>query len=565
MEENTLPDHPNKERANEFNSFFATIGWKTFQAVGGKVINFTPKSETGLVFHETTPAEIVMILNNLKTKTAVGYDEIPTKILKDLKEEISTSISMLINKSLSTSIFPEALKHAIIRPIYKNKGSANEPKSYRPISILSALSKVFERVASNRIVDYLEKNKKLYASQHAYRKFHSTTTSLVELTEFLYEEIENKRIPAVISTDLSKAFDTVSHDLLLAKLEIMGFHKNTTTWLKSYLKSRSQVTKLGNVSSDVGSVISGVPQGSILGPILFIAFTADFAAALPDCKVVVYADDAAILTSATTLPLLKKKVEDSIHLAQVWYNNNGLLINADKSEVMVMKDKRKLEIEVKNKNSTTTINSVSQLKVLGVTIDSQLTWMPHISKVRARTTNAIRMISRTRSILPLATRRLLVDALVVPHFNYSDILYDGCSAEGSNAIQRQQNFAAKSLLGKRKFDSATEARNKLQWIDLKQRRKVHLGVFFHKAVNGRNSHHSIQMVQQRLATHSHYTRCKRAGHLNSVTHRTAIYEKSVFNRGVKVWNSVPELIKDKETTSFKTTLQRLYKGECNAR
>ena len=104
----------------------------------------------------------------------------------------------------------------------------------------------------------------------------------------------------------------------------------------------------------------------------------------------------------------------------------------------------------------------------------------------------------------------------------------------------------------------SEARNKLKWIDLKQRRKVHLGVFFHKAVNGRNSHHSIQMVQQRLATHSHYTRCKRAGHLNSVTHKTAIYEKSVFNRGVKVWNSVPELIKDKETTSFKTTLQRLY-------
>ena len=189
------------------------------------------------------------------------------------------------------------------------------------------------------------------------------------------------------------------------------------------MTSRSQVTKLGEVSADVDKVISGVPQGSILGPILFIAFTSDFAAALPDCKVVAYADDAAILTSATTLPQLKKQVERSISLAQEWYNRNGLLINADKSEVMVMKDKRKLQIEVKNNSTTSTITSVMQMKVLGVTIDSQLTWLPHIRKIRARTSNAIRMIARTRPVLPLATRRLLVDALVVPHFNYGDILY----------------------------------------------------------------------------------------------------------------------------------------------
>ena len=169
------------------------------------------------------------------------------------------------------------------------------------------------------------------------------------------------------------------------------------------------------------------------------------------------------------------------------------------------------------------------------------------------------MISRTRQFLPLSSRRLLVDALVVPHFNYCDILYDGCTAGASNMIQLQQNFAAKSLLGRKKFDSASEARQKLNWIDLKQRRNVHLGVFFHKAANGRNSEHAINLLRGRLATHYHHTRSKRAGHLNSVQHKTAIYEKSVANRGVKIWNSIPAEVKGiKITSTFKKSLQKLY-------
>ena len=361
------------------------------------------------------------------------------------------------------------------------------------------------------------------------------------------------------STDLSKAFDTVSHDLLLSKLEAMGFHKSCTNWLRTYLDSRSQVTKLGNTSSTVEKVVSGVPQGSILGPILFIAFTADFASSLPNCKVVAYADDAAILTSANSLCALKTKIEESIAQAQKWYNSNGLLINADKSEVMVMGKNHQIEVAVKSKTEETTIKSVSQLKVLGVYLDSKLNWIPHIRRIKSRASNPIRMIARSRSVLPLTTRKLLVDALVIPHYNYCDVLYDGCSTEGKHIIQRSQNYAAKSLLGMRRQDSATAAREKLGWIDLEARRKVHLGVFLHKAAKGNSSEHAKHMFEQRLANHRHNTRSRKAGKLNSITHSTALFERSVSFRGVQAWNTIPETIKgNHKTKSFKTALQNFY-------
>ena len=169
----------------------------------------------------------------------------------------------------------------------------------------------------------------------------------------------------------------------------------------------------------------------------------------------------------------------------------------------------------------------------------------------------MRLLSRARPFLPLTTRRLLVDALVVPH--YCDILYDGCTTAGRKIIQGSQNYAAKSLLGMRKFDSATEARQKLGWIDLEDRRKLHLGVFLHKASKGHTSAHATEMFKHRLATHSHNTRSKVAGHMNSTTHSTSLYEKSVFARGRKVWNSIPVTFKEcTKTKSFKDALQKFY-------
>ena len=555
-EDSVEPSNMTKEKANNFNNYFAPIGAETLNKMGLSVQEFEPTSTQGFMLEEVSPKDVVEVISRMKTNTAVGHDQIPAKIIKDLAETLSTTISELVNLSFTQSKFPHDLKHAVVRPIFKNKGTEEDPHFYRPISVLTAISKIFERIASNQIVKYLEDQKKFYISQHAYRQHHSTTTSLVELTDYIYNELENSNIPAIVSTDLSKAFDTVAHDLLLEKLEKMGFHEQSTRWIKSYLEKRTQVTKFASIESDRETVKSGVPQGSILGPVLFIAYTSDMAEAMPDCKIVAYADDAAILVSAKSIKVLRNKIKKCLSSAQEWYTSNGLLLNPTKTEFMIMGRSVKMEVEVEDMGRTEKIVSRDHLKVLGVKIDENLTWINHINQVRSRTSLAIRNIARTSSTLSLDSRRLLTEALVTPHYNYCDIIYDGCSKQAKNSLQRNQHYAAKSLLNRAKYSSATTALNDLRWIPLEDRRRVHLGVFVHKALKGKSSQHSTSNISSLLPKHKHQTRQKETRRLESTQHRSALVERSIFYRATKVWNDIPAAIRNTSSTkTFKDQYQ----------
>ena len=420
------------------------------------------------------------------------------------------------------------------------------------------MSKIVERAAVNRLVKYLEENNKLYRSQHAYRKAHSTTTALVEITEFLHAELENKNLPAIIATDLSKAFDSVSHSLLLRKMQELGLHKVCTAWIGSYLTDRTQATKFSSITSDEEKVLAGVPQGSILGPILFIAFTADLAETV-HCKVVAYADDAALLVSAPTWKQLKLRIEDNVVQAQAWYTANGLQINSTKTEFMVIKQRGTFEITIKNGPEQVTIKSKDCLKVLGMKIDSHLTWRNHASQIRSRATNAIRNIARTNNFLPQTSRVILTNALVVPHFNYGDIIYDGCTADVKEELERSQNYAAKAILGRTKRSSSTTALKDLKWIPLHQRRKIHQCVFVYKAIHNINSHHATSAILDLLPLHSHSTRHKEAKTLNSWQHSLSLTERSTIFKSTHVWNSIPREIRSTESMgTFKDKLQKYF-------
>ena len=289
------------------------------------------------------------------------------------------------------------------------------------------MSKVFERAATNQIVENLERNNLLFESQHAYRKSHSTATSLIETTDFIHKHLDEGKLVSLVSTDLSKAFDTLSHDLLLNKLRDMGFARTSTTWLKSYLSNRTQQVKINRITSSNETTKAGVPQGSILGPILFIVFTADLHHHLSDLKIVSYADDTQILITGNSDEDIKKKVESCINRAQVWYTTNSLKINPSKTEVLVLgrKKNRKLLFNVNEGSNTTTIESSNKLKVLGVIIDEGLTWEPQIKSIKSKTYRITRNLARTTSALTLKSRKFLYDALVTPHFSYCDTVLGG--------------------------------------------------------------------------------------------------------------------------------------------
>ena len=406
------------------------------------------------------------------------------------------------------------------------------------------------------MVTFLEKNKIINNNQHAYRKGHSTTTCLVEVANYIYKMIDQNKFTGIASLDLSKAYDSISHTLLLHKLSKMGFSAPSLQWIKSYLQNRKQVIKFKRFTSDEETVMSGIPQGSILGPILFICFTNDLAEIFKSSKMVSYADDTQIIVQAETIPQLKKKLENAIMNAQKWYEENSMMNNIGKTEFLIVntrKVKHNITIKVKDEGKYVTIKPSKTIKVLGIYIDENLNWTRQISEVRKKASNTIRNLHRINSIVPMKQKIQLYNALVVPHFSYGDIVWGGCGVTNAKRLQTTQNYAAKSILGMRKYDSATEALTKLKFLNLSQRRKVHEAVFTHKALSNNqpmNINHSYQTLRP-----TSNTRAAHSQKLNVPKHNTAKYQQSPFYRTIITWNTLPSNLEYNTTQQLKSKYQ----------
>ena len=553
------PDMLNQEKVNNFNKYFATVGIE----IQKKLQIVTPENNfaglAGFSFKPETTDSIGKLIDKIRDNVATGEDDISAKLIKDSKEIISPILMKIINIAYETATFPTCMKNAVIKPIHK-KSDPDEISNYRPISILPTLSKVFERAPTDQLVEYLENNNLLSKNQHAYRKRHSTKTCLVELINYIYKLLDLKRYIAIASLDLSKAFDSISHSLILQKLSKMGMSENTIRWIKSYLSNRRQKTKFSSFVSSQEPVLSGVPQGSIIGPLLFLCFTNDLPSIFEDkCKMICYADDTQLVVDAATLPQLIKKLEEIITLAQKWYTQNSMKNNIGKTEIMIMNNKntnlRNTIIKIKDDGKPISLIPQTCIKVLGVLLDDKLNWIKQVNKVKRSSMNATRNLHRINHLLPIKEKVNLYNALIVPHFDYADIAWGGCGKINSNKLQIVQNFAAKSITGHKKSDSATFSRHKLKFLDLQQRRNIHEAAFVHKSLQQLNPTNINSEYAKQQPTSN--TRNSHEGKLNLPIHRTSKYQQSPFFRTIKSWNSSPTtLTQSKLPNTFKINLQK---------
>ena len=443
------------------NKFFATVGTEI-----QKELNFKPQAENingmkGFLFKKRTTEDIIKLIEKIKPDVAVGNDHIGAKLIKDSQLIIAPLLTQIINIGYETSIFPNLMKSATIKAIHK-KNSTEDIENYRPISILPTLSKVFELDASIQMMECLVRNKSLSKHQHAYQKGHSTVTCLFEVVNFIYSMIDKLRYIAIVSLDLSKAFDSIDHTLLLNKLAELKISEIALKWIKSYLTERKQRTKFMKVTSSEETVKSGVPQGSILGPLLFLCFTNDLPSSFDESqKILSYADDTQILIEAGSIDELTKKIEIVIKQAQSWYESNSMKNNIGKTEILLLNIGRwrnkDINIKIKQDKKIITIKPKNQIKILGVHIDSKLSWDAQINAVKKKSLNVTRNLHRINNVLPLKHRIQLYHTLIEPHFSYGDIIWGGCGAVNSQKLQVVQNFAAKSITGNKKRDSATQS------------------------------------------------------------------------------------------------------------
>ena len=265
--------------ANEFNMYFTNIGTDLANKINTGENDFRRHllrmhCESSFSFNYTTPGDVSKLISKLKPKNSAGHDRMSTKLLQKIRSSLSPALSLIINQSLFTGIFPDSLKIAKILPIFK-KGDPSYFGNYRPISLLSAISKVFEKVVFIPIYEYFNSNNLLYESQYGFRANHSTELTGIEFVGKILHFLDNQHTPISIFLDLSKAFDTLDHDILLFKLKHYGITGTPHKWFCSYLSNRQQYTQYGTYMSERLKITTGVPQGSILGPLLFIIYMND--------------------------------------------------------------------------------------------------------------------------------------------------------------------------------------------------------------------------------------------------------------------------------------------------
>ena len=379
-------------------------------------------------------------------------------MLKIIINEITPSLTLIINQCLTTGIFPDKLKIGKIIPVYK-KGNNKLIDNYRPISLLPTISRIFETAIYSQLYEYIEHHHIINDSQYGFRKAHSIFYTATELIDRLTYKLDNNKIPFNIYIDLSKAFDTLNHSILLSKLHYYGIRNTALTLLKSYFTNRKQYCDYKGTSSNMLLIHKGIPQGSILGPLLFILYVNDFYLSSNKFTFLMYADDTTLLSTYDTfhtntdtdIATIQRNINEELLRITTWLSRNKLLINTGKTKMTVFHTQQKHisypDVIINNSH----VEIVDDFKLLGITVNKHLKWNTHIENTAIKVSKYIGVLNRLKHTLPQRILYTLYNTLILPHFNYGLILW----GHDNTRLHKLQKRAIRTITNSR-YNSHTE-------------------------------------------------------------------------------------------------------------
>ena len=448
------------------------------------LIGCLPEHKNPFEIHEVGYDDVRKVILGLRNDCSTGTDQLPSKYLKLCVNEICSPICHIINSSISNRIFPHQWKVSKISPIPKINHPV-EPSDYRPISILPILSKVYEKLIMMQMLAYLESEELLAETQSGFRKGHCTVTTCMKIKNDILKAMNRGEVTLAVFADFSKAFDTVDFEILIKKLHALRFSKSALFILSSYLSKRSQYVQIDDQKSEMLTVTNGVPQGSILGPVLFNIYVHDMACQTT-AECLQYADDTSIYrhTSPKLFQDCLDQMNSDIRTIQKWSQESNLVFNAAKTKSMLfstwqMAKKHQFNLQV-NSIDGKEIEQVSSFKLLGITFNEDMTWNNHVKKISSSSYAALKNLILLKRLLPYHLRKQLAEVLVLSKLDYGNAIINNAPSYLFNQLQRFQNATASFV--RNSYAKCHDVIN-LKWLPMRERTEHSLAKLAWKSIH----------------------------------------------------------------------------------
>ena len=544
------------KKANIFNSFFINVG-KLIGKKNGSLPTLDckyPQVSSSIFLKPTDENEVTNVIKSLKNTSSSGFDEIPARLIKQCSTLLMKPLVYLINLSFEYGQFPEYLKLAVVKPIYK-KGDKQDCTNYRPIAILSTFSKIFEKIFLIRILNFLNKHDILFHNQFGFRKNKSTLNAMFCFIHKIVKALDRKLSALSIFIDLTKAFDLVNHALLLTKLENIGFRGCALNWIKSYLINRKQIVELSYVDklkylrkaySEKLTVNMGVPQGSVLGPILFLLFINDIKDITQNSNLCLFADDTSLTVTANDEEGVKLKAFIEGNLILQWFHNNGLFVNTNKTSYIKFNIRNRKYKHSAIHLGKSKIPSKDFVNFLGLSIDSTLNYKRHTANLTKKLNSSIFAI---RKLAKYYDRQVLLASYfgcMYPHLIYAVPVW-GSQNKETKYIFSLQKRAIRIIFGMKRNQSCRGVFRKNNILTFPS-------IYIYESIK------FLKMNKELFSCTSGNLSSTRLRYKNNIKipkHMTSFFKRNMYYSSIKLFNHLPNYIKNE--TSLKPFTNKLRK------
>ena len=532
--------------ANMFNDFYINIGPKLASDIDTKNVDTqydyylkNMNIANSMYINPCSEEEIVKVISGFKSKNSQDTNGLSMSLIKQVKESIKMPLNIICNLSFSTGVFPSKMKIAKVLPLFK-ADNEHIVSNYRPVSILTQFSKVLKKLFEKRLREFIDKNDILFDGQYGFRANRSTGLALTELVDTISNALDKNKYCIGVFIDLKKAFDTVDHTLLIEKFKYYGVRGITSKFLESYLCNRTQFVNYDNCNSTEQSIKCGVPQGSILGPLLFILYINDMCKVSDLLRFIIFADDTNIFCIGDDLASLTERLNRELVKLTKWFRINKLSLNVSKSNYMVFGKKSAKNVVVKLNGVE--LESVPYTKFLGVYIDYELNWGTHIQTVCRKISKVIGVMFKIKDKVDRAIMVMLYNTLILPYLSYC------CEIWGNTYASRLHNL---NLLQKRVIrvidkadylEHTSSLFRKYKMLKLIDIIMLNTCILMYKANKGSLPKHIQSSFVKNKEVHEHNTRRKNDFYYRQTS--TKMRKMSVNQKGIELWNGLPNSTKN---------------------